>query len=709
MNSKKWIIQYLEVLLDIIVMFTSYLIANWYKFGFFRTGLINHTEHYLTLFLVELVAYVVVHFVAFADDNLINRKLFPEIYNVLKMYVYVGAITVGCVYFTKTSEYFSRGQMGMTFILSTIFTVIVRQLLKRLVTKEYHRSGANEKIMLVTTSDQVERVIKKIKTTRNWDFRISNIAILDCDMVGEIVDKIEVVATADNLLQVISTAEIDSVFVHLPDNYPFKQREFVTVLNEMGKTVHLNVNEYEAKVGEHYMDFLGKYAVVTWKNKTYRVRHLLIKKLIDLLFGVAGSILIVPVWFVAFMGKIVTGDHGPVLISLVRVGKNGRRFYYYKFRTMYMDARDRYDKWILDGKKGKDPRFTPVGRMLRALRLENLPSAWNVLWGDMSMVGNPAPSLPEFIEYSAFHRKSLSVKPGIIGFWQVYSREHRLLTEEEQSEYDQEYILNWTVGLDLRIIFRAVCPLCRPVSKRELVMPAQLVDEMRCLSELVKDRMPLSYDMQAYQTAEDSGKPVYRFIKRLVDIVASLLGLVVLSPVFIIIAVIIRMSDGGSVFYGHTRVGYKGKKISVYKFRSMKTNAGDLEKILTPEQLEQYVKEFKIDNDPRITKIGGFLRKTSLDELPQLINILKGELSIVGPRPIVEKETEIYGKDIAKLLSVKPGLTGYWQAYARNNATYESGERQRMEMYYVEHCSLWMDIKILFRTVFSVIREDGAQ
>lgn len=98
---KKWIIQYLEVLLDIIVMFTSYLIANWYKFGFFRTGLINHTEHYLTLFLVELVAYVVVHFVAFADDNLINRKLFSEIYNVLKMYVYVGAITVGCVYFTK--------------------------------------------------------------------------------------------------------------------------------------------------------------------------------------------------------------------------------------------------------------------------------------------------------------------------------------------------------------------------------------------------------------------------------------------------------------------------------------------------------------------------------------------------------------------------------------------------------------------------------
>ena len=189
----------------------------------------------------------------------------------------------------------------------------------------------------------------------------------------------------------------------------------------------------------------------------------------------------------------------------------------------------------------------------------------------------------------------------------------------------------------------------------------------------------------------------------------SLLGIIVLLPVFIILAIIIKLSDGGSIIYSHTRVGYRGKKVSIYKFRSMKTNAGELEKILTPEQLEQYVKEFKIDNDPRITKIGSFLRKTSLDELPQLFYILKGDLTLVGPRPIVEKETEIYGKEIAKLLSVKPGLTGYWQAYARNNATYESGERQKMEMYYVEHCSLWLDLKIIIRTFFSVIKEEGAQ
>ncbi len=138
-------------------------------------------------------------------------------------------------------------------------------------------------------------------------------------------------------------------------------------------------------------------------------------------------------------------------------------------------------------------------------------------------------------------------------------------------------------------------------------------------------------------------------------------------------------------------------------------NVKNLEKLLTPEQLEQYRTEFKIDNDPRITKIGNVLRKLSLDELPQLFNILKGDISIVGPRPIVEKETQIYGDDVGKLLSVKPGLTGYWQAYARNNATYESGERQKMEMYYIDNNSLWLDIRILFKTVFSVLKKEGAQ
>ena len=139
----------------------------------------------------------------------------------------------------------------------------------------------------------------------------------------------------------------------------------------------------------------------------------------------------------------------------------------------------------------------------------------------------------------------------------------------------------------------------------------------------------------------------------------------------------------------------------------MKKNADDLENMLTPEQLEIFKTEFKIEDDPRITKIGNFLRETSLDELPQLLNILKGDLSIVGPRPVVEDELENYGEDVNKLLSVKPGLTGYWQAYARNDVIYATGERQKMELYYVDNSSLWFDIKIFFKTFVAVFKKTG--
>lgn len=209
-------------------------------------------------------------------------------------------------------------------------------------------------------------------------------------------------------------------------------------------------------------------------------------------------------------------------------------------------------------------------------------------------------------------------------------------------------------------------------------------------------------------TTKRPGK-FYYFIKRLFDLVTSFIALILLSPVFLIIAIAIKLDDGGKVFYFHQRVGLNGKPVKIFKYRSMMENADKIENILSPEQLEEYFREYKIDNDPRITKVGNFLRKSSLDELPQLLNILIGQLSVVGPRPVVQDELEHYGDDVNKLLSVKPGLTGYWQAYARNNVTYESGERQRMELYYVDNQSMWFDIKIFFKTFVSVIKRDGAQ
>lgn len=202
----------------------------------------------------------------------------------------------------------------------------------------------------------------------------------------------------------------------------------------------------------------------------------------------------------------------------------------------------------------------------------------------------------------------------------------------------------------------------------------------------------------------------YLFIKRLFDFLASLAALILLSPLMLILAILVYLDDPGKVFYGHLRIGKNGKPFKVWKFRSMYMNADKMIDLLTPEQAKQYYTEFKIDNDPRITKIGNFLRKTSLDELPQLFDVLCNDMSLVGPRPLIESEIQTYYADMYDtLLAVKPGVTGYWQAYARNNATYQSGERQKMEMYYVHNASLWLDIKILFKTIGSVLKKQGAQ
>ena len=198
----------------------------------------------------------------------------------------------------------------------------------------------------------------------------------------------------------------------------------------------------------------------------------------------------------------------------------------------------------------------------------------------------------------------------------------------------------------------------------------------------------------------------YLFVKRVTDILGALIGLILLSPIFLIVSIAIKLDSKGPIIFGHTRKGLGGKDIKVYKFRTMYENSKEIFDNFTEEQKQEFYKNFKLDNDPRITKIGNFLRKSSIDELPQLINILNGSMSIVGPRPIVEKEIALYGEYAPKLFSVVPGLTGYWQANGRSDTTYQ--ERIKMDMYYIDNRSLGLDLKIIFKTFSSVIKGEGA-
>ena len=206
--------------------------------------------------------------------------------------------------------------------------------------------------------------------------------------------------------------------------------------------------------------------------------------------------------------------------------------------------------------------------------------------------------------------------------------------------------------------------------------------------------------------AKKASKINYMSVKRVFDLVISTIGLIILSPIFLILAIIVKLDSKGPVFFAHTRYGKNGKKFKMYKFRTMYENVQDMINDFTPEQMKEWKENFKLQDDPRITKVGKFLRKTSLDELPQIVNIIKGDLSIIGPRPVIEEELEKYGENKEKFLSVTPGLTGYWQANGRSSTTYE--QRMEMELYYIDHISPKLDFKIFFKTIESVIKKEGA-
>ena len=199
-----------------------------------------------------------------------------------------------------------------------------------------------------------------------------------------------------------------------------------------------------------------------------------------------------------------------------------------------------------------------------------------------------------------------------------------------------------------------------------------------------------------FENEPTKGFSFYEVIKRTIDIVCSFVGILVLSPLFIVIAIIIKLTSKGPVFFSQKRVGKYGREFDMYKFRSMVVNAEELKEKLAAQN-EMSGPMFKMKDDPRVTKVGKFIRKTSIDELPQLWNVLKGDMSLVGPRPSLPKEVAQFEDWMHKRLDVKPGLTCYWQVSGRNNIDFE--DWMKLDVKYVEERNLWIDIKLIFKTV----------
>lgn len=242
-------------------------------------------------------------------------------------------------------------------------------------------------------------------------------------------------------------------------------------------------------------------------------------------------------------------------------------------------------------------------------------------------------------------------------------------------------------------------------------MPHNDQAETSLLTLRIDDSMKISRGVEEgtehlLPTSKRYHRHFFHVVKRWFDFIAALTALIILFPVFVIVSILVAISSGLPVTFKQTRVGYRGKPFSIFKFRTMVRNAEEILKS-RPELMEEYKRSFKIENDPRISKVGRILRKTSLDELPQFINVLKGDMSLVGPRPIVIPELEKYGDAQDMYMAMRPGCTGLWQACGRSATTYE--ERIALDTEYFQKAGLRFDLYIIFKTIGAIISARGAK
>lgn len=432
-------------------------------------------------------------------------------------------------------------------------------------------------------------------------------------------------------------------------------------------------------------------------HKLYRITisgiKAFIKRIVEIIVSLIGLIIFVPLAIVVFFQNVKNKDYGKVLYTQERIGKNGKIFKMYKFRTMVNNADEILENMLKDDeiranyekyrKLINDPRVTKFGKILREKSLDEFPQFINILKGEMSIVG-PRPYLPEEKErMGKYYNYIVQHKPGLTGVFQISGRER--VAFSERLDMDLRYHYRKTFLVDLKIALITMLVTLRRKKTYNV-------------GELTLDT--LGYISRGFTL----------FVKRIIDIIGALVGIAILIPLTVAVWIVNKLyKEEGPLFYSQERIGKDGKHFKMYKFRSMVVDAEERLKTML-EQDEDLRKEFeetrKLRNDPRITKIGKILRKTSLDEFPQFINVLKGDMSLVGPRAVIDGEIELFGAHKDTVLSVKPGITGYWAANGRSDTSYE--ERVELETFYAKHMSIPLDIEILAKTVISVVKKEGA-
>ena len=459
-RKNKMIETYSILIIDILCAVAAYALAL-----FIRFNIINY-ENYPKQFHLMVGAYIVILCLLYnmfldANRNFFTRGYYQEFYYTARytLIIVVGLVVI--LYLLQQSYEFSRSVYVVFAILNTLFTYVVHMVFKKMMWKYYTKSTNAEKMLVITKDILAEEVLGNLMKGKEWYYDITAAIIYDADRKGCTVKDVPIVASGADLYETVIQMTVDEVFICLPGAPLIEIRDMVQRFEEMGLTCHYNVDLFSHSNPNTYVQQMAGYSVISFALRTMDSRRLLIKRFIDIvgaLAGLAVTAVITP--FVALAIKI--DSPGPVFFSQTRIGKNGRRFKIWKFRSMYTDAEARKKELAarnevkgLMFKIGDDPRITRVGKFIRETSIDETPQFLNILVGDMSLVGTRPPTEDEFEHYSGYYRRRMCITPGLTGLWQVSGRSDRQ-DFEDIVKLDLEYIDNWSLGLDFKILFMTV-------------------------------------------------------------------------------------------------------------------------------------------------------------------------------------------------------------------------------------------------------------
>ncbi len=459
-RKNKMIELYSVLLVDLISVIVSYVLSLFIRFR------VIHYEEYPVQFHMMVGTYIVVLCLLYslfldANRNFFYRGYYQEFYYTVR---YTCILVVGLVvilYLTQQSYAFSRLIYGIFAVLNTLITYCVHMLLKKVMWKYYRRSASSNKMLVVARDINVKEVVGNLIQGTEWYYEITAAAVYDENRKNDRIQGVPVVAAKEDLFDVVVQMTVDEVFICLPGIPVIEIRDMVQRFEEMGLVCHYNVDLFSRANPNTYVQQMAGYSVISFALKNMDSRRLLIKRVIDIVGALVGLVLtaiITP--FVAAAIKI--DSPGPVFFSQTRIGKNGRRFKIWKFRSMYIDAEERKKELAAQNqakglvfKMEDDPRITKVGRFIRKTSIDETPQFLNILFGDMSLVGTRPPTEDEFEKYNGYYRRRMSITPGLTGMWQVSGRSD-IQDFEEIVKLDLEYIDNWSLGLDIKILFMTV-------------------------------------------------------------------------------------------------------------------------------------------------------------------------------------------------------------------------------------------------------------